>query len=50
MDLTQLQQQFYQKLSSVSDVKELEELRNEFLGRKRGLITALLKELPSVAA
>jgi phenylalanyl-tRNA synthetase alpha chain len=45
MDIDQLQQQFYQKLSSANDAKALEELRNEYLGRKRGLVTVLLKEL-----
>ena len=50
MDFNLLQQEFYRKLSSANNTKELEEIRNEYLGRKRGIITALLKDLPSIAA
>lgn len=50
MDFNLLQQEFYRKLSSANNAKELEEIRNEYLGRKRGIITALLKDLPSIPA
>ena len=49
MKINELRNEFLQKLSSVSDRKALEELRNEYLGRKRGVLTALLKDLPSIA-
>ena len=49
MDIDQLKREFSQKLSSIQDSKALEELRNEYVGRKRGVITALLKELPKLA-
>ena len=49
MNIQDLQQQFYQKLSASNDAKALEELRNDYLGRKRGILTALLKELPTLA-
>ena len=48
MDIAELQQEFQRKLASIADVKALEELRNDYLGRKRGVITALLKELPTL--
>jgi phenylalanyl-tRNA synthetase alpha chain len=47
-DLTKLQQEFVAKLSAISDPKDVEELRNEYLGRKRGVLTALLKEIPQL--
>ena len=50
MDLNLLQQEFYRKLSSAANAKDLEEIRNEYLGRKRGILTALLKDLPSISA
>jgi len=49
MNIQDLYQQFLRKLSAISDAKALEELRNEYVGRKRGVITALLKELPKLA-
>jgi phenylalanyl-tRNA synthetase alpha chain len=49
MKIDQLRQEFQQRLSSARNAKDLEELRNEYLGRKRGVITALLKDLPSIA-
>ena len=49
MNIDQLKQEFTQKLSAISDTKALEELRNEYVGRKRGVITALLKDLPKLA-
>ncbi len=48
MNTRELQEQFYQKLGVVSKPNELEELKNEYLGRKRGVITSLLKELSEV--
>ncbi len=49
MKIQEIRQEFYRKVSSVTDTKALEELRNEYLGRKRGVVTALLKQLPSIA-
>jgi len=49
MNIEDLQQEFYRKLSSIADRKALEELRSDYVGRKRGVVTALLKELPSLA-
>ena len=49
MNIQDLQKEFHTKLSATKDLKELEELRNEYLGRKRGIVTALLKDLPSFA-
>src|SRR5258705_11220111 len=48
MNISELQQKFYAELSAVSNAGQLEELRNEYLGRKRGVITALLKDLPGL--
>lgn len=48
MDIDKLREQFEKDLSAVKDVKELEELRNQILGRKRGTITALLKDIPNL--
>lgn len=48
MNINQLQQEFSQKLSAITDLKALEELRNDYVGRKRGVITALLKDLPKL--
>jgi len=50
MDIHSLQKEFETRLSSVSDVKQLEELRNEYVGRKRGVITSLLKDIPKLSA
>ena len=47
-DLNQLRQEFLAKLSKLTDPKDIEELRNEYLGRKRGVLTALLKEIPQL--
>lgn len=48
MDIDKLREQFEKDLSAVKDVKELEELRNQILGRKRGTITELLKDIPNL--
>lgn len=50
MDIDQLQKEFRSKLDPVRDLATLEELRNQYLGRKRGLITSLLKEIPGLPA
>ncbi len=48
MDIPKLSQEFQQRLASINTQTELDEVRNDYLGRKRGHITALLKELPSL--
>lgn len=50
MQLDQLKKEFHDRLKQVKSPQDLEEVRNEFLGRKRGVITALLKEIPSLVA
>lgn len=50
MQLDQLKKEFHDRLKQVKTLAELDELQNEYLGRKRGAITALLKEIPSLAA
>ena len=50
MDIPKLSQEFQQRLASINTQAELDEVRNDYLGRKRGHITALLKELPSLSA
>lgn len=49
MDIQKLRQEFQDRLSSAKDPGTVEEIRNEYLGRKRGIITALLKKLPEIA-
>lgn len=49
MDIQQLSSEFQQKLSAARSVAEVEELRNQYVGRKRGAITALLKDLPKLS-
>jgi phenylalanyl-tRNA synthetase alpha chain len=46
----ELRQKFDEALTRVKDRQALEELRNEFLSRKRGLITLLFEELKNVPA
>src|SRR3990172_1069115 len=48
MDIEKLRQEFQKRLATVHDSRALEELRNDFVGRKRGAITSLLKELPKL--
>ncbi|HSE40877.1 MAG TPA: phenylalanine--tRNA ligase subunit alpha [Acidobacteriota bacterium] len=48
MDIPKLSQEFQQRIATVKTQAELDEVRNDYLGRKRGVITALLKELPSL--
>lgn len=50
MNIPALSKEFQQRLISVQNIAELEELRNQYLGRKRGMITSLLKELPNLPA
>jgi len=50
MNIAELRDQFEQRLAATTDQKQVEELRNDYLGRKRGLITGLLKELPKLSA
>jgi phenylalanyl-tRNA synthetase alpha chain len=48
MDISVLRKEFEARLASVHDSKALDELRNDYVGRKRGVITSLLKEIPSL--
>jgi phenylalanyl-tRNA synthetase alpha chain len=48
MDIDQIQKQFQSQLDAIWDSASLDELRNQYLGRKRGLITSLLKEIPGL--
>ncbi len=48
MELEGLRKEFAERLKSVRTPADLEELRNEYLGRKRGIITALLKDIPKL--
>jgi len=50
MDTDQLRKEFQAKLDAVREPATLEELKNQYLGRKRGLITSLLKEIPGLPA
>jgi len=50
MQLDELKKNFNERLKRAQTLAEVDELRNEFLGRKRGAITALLKELPNLTA
>src|SRR4030043_485749 len=46
----ELRKKFEGALAGVKDERKLEDLRNEFLSRKRGHITHLLDELKSLSA
>lgn len=50
MDLDKLRKEFVTRLNSVQTSNDLEEVRNDYLGRKRGMITALLKDIPKLPA
>ncbi|HSP06012.1 MAG TPA: phenylalanine--tRNA ligase subunit alpha [Acidobacteriota bacterium] len=50
MDIQKLSAEFEQKLRAARTLAEVEELRNQYIGRKRGVITALLKDLPKLPA
>jgi phenylalanyl-tRNA synthetase alpha chain len=45
-----LRKRFEESLARVKDAKALEDLRNEFLSRKRGHVTLLFEELKSISA
>jgi phenylalanyl-tRNA synthetase alpha chain len=46
----ELRKKFDEALTRVKDPKALEELRNEFLSRKRGLVSLLFEELKNLSA
>lgn len=48
MDITKLSAEFREKLRAARATADVEELRNQYVGRKRGVITALLKDLPGL--
>ena len=48
MDIQKLSAEFQGKLRAAGTLAEVEELRNQYTGRKRGVITALLKDLPKL--
>src|SRR5512139_1080534 len=48
--IDELRKKFEGALAGVKDAKTLEDLRNEFLSRKRGHITLLFDELKSLPA
>ena len=48
MNIPGLSKEFHDRLKSIQNPAELEELRNQYLGRKRGIITSLLKDLPNL--
>ena len=50
MNILELSKEFQQRLNSIQTTADLEELRNQYLGRKRGIITSLLKDLPTLPA
>lgn len=45
MNISELSKEFQERLKSIQTTANLEELRNQYLGRKRGIITSLLKDL-----
>ena len=47
-DIDRLQREFAAALQAVTDERGLQELRDRYLGRKRGVVAALLKSLSSV--
>lgn len=48
MNIEQLLREFEERLRSVRTLQQLEELRNDYLGRKRGVVTSYLKEIPKL--
>src|SRR5262245_48162210 len=48
MNIPELSKEFQARLNSIQNKADLEELRNQYLGRKRGIITSLLKDLPNL--
>lgn len=49
MNILELSKEFQDRLKLIQTKVELEELRNQYLGRKRGIITSLLKDLPNLS-
>src|SRR5262245_33967256 len=49
MDIAKLSAEFQEQLRKANTPAEVEELRNQYVGRKRGALTALLKELPKLS-
>lgn len=49
-DIAQLRTEFLAELEDVSTERELQDLRDRYLGRKRGAVAALLKAVSSAAA
>jgi phenylalanyl-tRNA synthetase alpha chain len=49
MNIPELSKEFQDRLKSVQTATDLEELRNQYLGRKRGIITSLLKDLANLS-
>jgi phenylalanyl-tRNA synthetase alpha chain len=48
MNIPELSKEFQERLKSIQTTADLEELRNLYLGRKRGIITSLLKDLANL--
>jgi phenylalanyl-tRNA synthetase alpha chain len=48
MNIPELSKEFQERLKSIQTTADLEELRNQYLGRKRGIITSLLKDLANL--
>lgn len=46
--ISEISKEFQQRLNSIHTTADLEELRNQYLGRKRGIITSLLKEMANL--
>jgi phenylalanyl-tRNA synthetase alpha chain len=49
MDIEKLRTEFQQRLKAVRELRDLDELRNDYVGRKGGAITSLLKDLPKAS-
>ncbi|MBC7190061.1 phenylalanine--tRNA ligase subunit alpha [Candidatus Aerophobetes bacterium] len=47
-EIEDIKKNLREKIEKVKNTKELEELKVEFLGRKRGRITSLLKKIPTL--
>lgn len=50
MEIEKLRKEFQSKVDQSASLSELDELKNQYLGRKRGILTALLKEIPGLPA
>ena len=49
-DISQLRTEFFSELDRISTERELQDLRDRYLGRKRGAVAALLKAVSSAPA